>query len=59
MMAAATVRLYKLNPATNGYEAHAGGQPMGCVVLGKYTIRLYTLRIIYAIIIPKNIVKYI
>ena len=44
MMAAATVRLYKHNPATNGYDPHCGGQPLGCVVLGaldKYQILVY------------------
>lgn len=34
MMASATVRLYRLNTATNGYEAHAGGQALGLVVMG-------------------------
>jgi len=33
-MASATVRLYRINPATNGYEAVEGGSPLGCVLVG-------------------------
>ena len=44
ILANATVRLYRLNPSTMGYEAHAGGAAFGCVVLGsgdKYQILVY------------------
>jgi hypothetical protein len=30
----ATVRLYKINPATNGYDPVEGGNPLGCVLMG-------------------------
>jgi hypothetical protein len=34
VLASAAVRLYKLNSSTGGYEAHAGGTPLGCVLVG-------------------------
>lgn len=33
-MASATVRLYRMNPSTNAYEAIAGAAPLGCVAMG-------------------------
>lgn len=38
------MRLYKLNPSTGGYEAHAGGTPLGCVIVGSgvtYQLLIY------------------
>ena len=34
IFASATVRLYKINPATNGYELHDNGNQLGCVLMG-------------------------
>lgn len=33
-MASATVRLYRMNPATNAYEPIAQASPLGCVTMG-------------------------
>ena len=33
-MASATVRLFKVNPSTNAYDAVDGGSQLGCVIMG-------------------------
>lgn len=37
VLASGAVRLYRINPATGGYEAHEGGQMLGCVIMGHTT----------------------
>jgi hypothetical protein len=44
VLASAAVRLYQLNPQTNGYDAVSGGNPLGCVIVGmnlSYQILVY------------------
>jgi hypothetical protein len=37
VLASAAIRLYSLNPHTNGYDAVNGGNPLGCVIMGMNT----------------------
>ena len=44
VLASAAIRLYQLNPQTNGYDAVSGGNPLGCVIVGMglaYQILVY------------------
>lgn len=55
MLASAAVRLYKLNPDTGGYDSHAGGVALGCVVLGggdKYNILVYNSEKVPQLVVP-------
>lgn len=51
----AAVRLYKLNPYTNGYDAHENGQPLGMVVVGSgsvYNILIYNAQKAHQCVVP-------
>ena len=44
VLASAAIRLYQLNPQTNGYDAVNGGNPLDCVIVGmnlSYQILVY------------------
>lgn len=50
MLANAPVHLYKLNPATRGYDAVEGGGLLGCVLMGSglnFQLLIYNAQVIH------------
>ena len=55
IIASCTVRLYKMNAATRGYESHEGGNPLGCIITGSgtnFTLAIYNGQKQYQVLLP-------